>query len=113
VKFDVASFETDGLLFFAQFDTNGWTGDLKALKVAGGGAPVVPEDMDAAITQGKGWSAKQKLDALTDWTTRTIVTYSSGKGTPFAWGNLSNTQKNDLNFGNDGKGQQRADFIRG
>src|SRR5690606_15389075 len=113
VKFDVASFETDGLLFSAQFDSNGWTGDLKAVKVAGGGAPVVPEDVEAAIAQGKGWSAKKKLDDLVDWTTRTIVTYSGGKGTPFAWANLSNAQKSDLNFGNDGKGEQRLAFIRG
>tara|TARA_R110002111_G_scaffold231895_2_gene293027 strand:+ start:61 stop:3444 length:3384 start_codon:yes stop_codon:yes gene_type:complete len=114
VEFDVSSFQQGALIFASQFDPNGWTGDLKAAKLGGTNSPVVP-DINEAVKNGDGWSARAILDSR-DITTddRVIVTYGNGaKG--FRWANLSAAQKNDLRYGSVGDtvAEQRLDYIRG
>ncbi|MDG5500675.1 PilC/PilY family type IV pilus protein [Marinobacter sp. BGYM27] len=115
VEFDVSSFQQGGLIFSAQFDPNGWTGDIKAAKLGGTDSPVVP-NFDDAIAAGDGWSAKQLLDSR-DLTTspRTILTMANNVGTTFQWANLSTPAKNDLKYGGatNAVAQQRLGFIRG
>jgi type IV pilus assembly protein PilY1 len=114
VEFDVSSFQQGALIFSTQFDPNGWTGDLKAAKLGGTNSPIVP-DINEAVKQGNGWSARDILDnrdlSADD---RVIITYGSVAG-GFRWGNLTNAQKNDLRFGGvtDTIAQQRLAFIRG
>jgi type IV pilus assembly protein PilY1 len=114
VEFDVSSFQQGALIFASQFDPNGWTGDLKAAKLGGTGSPIVP-DINEAVKNGDGWSARAILDnrdlATED---RVIVTYGNGaKG--FRWADLSTAQKNDLRYGSVGDtvAEQRLDYIRG
>ncbi|MBK1888110.1 pilus assembly protein [Marinobacter sp. DY40_1A1] len=115
VEFDVSSFQQGALIFASQFDPNGWTGDLKAAKLGGTNSPVVP-DINDAVKNGNGWSARTILDnrdlSADD---RVIITYGNGaKG--FRWGaNLSTAQKNDLKYGSvsDTEAEQRLEYIRG
>ena len=121
VEFDVSSFKQGALIFASQFDPNGWTGDLKAVKLGGTDSPVVP-DINEAVESGNGWSARAILDdpalAADD---RVIITYGNGaKG--FRWGTdaggddyLSDAQKNDLLYGSvgDAVAEQRLNYIRG
>jgi len=118
VEFDVSSFQQGALIFASQFDPNGWTGDLKAAKLGGTDSPVVP-DINEAVKNGDGWSARTILDnrdlTIDD---RVIITYGNGaKG--FRWGtngdNLSSAQKSDLLYGGveDTVAEQRLDYIRG
>ncbi|WP_203143967.1 pilus assembly protein [Marinobacter mangrovi] len=117
VEFDVSSFQEGALIFSAQFDPNGWSGDLQALKLEGADAPIVP-DAETAISEGKGWSAKAILDNR-DLSTddRVIITYSdaSDKGVPFRWANLDQDQVDDLSYGGVTAtfAQQVLNFIRG
>src|SRR5690606_12038846 len=48
VEFDVSSFQEGAQIFSAQFDPNGWTGDIKAARLGGEDTPEVP-NMDEAI----------------------------------------------------------------
>jgi type IV pilus assembly protein PilY1 len=78
VEFDVSSFQQGALIFASQFDPNGWTGDLKAAKLGGTDSPVVP-DINEAVKNGDGWSARTILenrDLSTD--DRVIITYGNG-----------------------------------
>jgi len=119
VEFDVSSFQQGALIFSTQFDPNGWTGDLKAAKLGGTNSPIVP-DINKAVENGNGWSARDILDKR-DLSTndRVIITYGNGaKG--FRWdaqaaNNLTTAQKNDLRFGGvtDAVAKQRLAFIRG
>ena len=114
VEFDVSSFQQGALIFASQFDPNGWTGDLKAAKLGGTNSPVVP-DINEAVKNGDGWSARAILenrDLSTD--DRVIITYGNGaKG--FRWADLSTAQKDDLRYGSVGDtvAEQRLDYIRG
>jgi len=114
VEFDVSSFQQGALIFASQFDPNGWTGDLKAAELGGTTSPIVP-DINEAVKNGDGWSARTILDnrdLATD--DRVIVTYGNGaKG--FRWANLSTALKNDLRYGSVGDtvAEQRLDYIRG
>ncbi|WP_165857631.1 pilus assembly protein [Marinobacter sp. JSM 1782161] len=116
VEFDVSSFQEGALIFSAQFDPNGWSGDLQALELEGEDEPTVP-DAETAIENGDGWSAKAILDNR-DLTTddRTIITYSddSSKAVAFRWANLDTDQTDDLSYGGSATfGQQILSFIRG
>ncbi len=123
VEFDAAKLEAGTLAFAAQFDPNGWTGDLKAVVIEGD-PPIIPaftgESFEKLVDQNKAWSAQEIMDAQDNtWATssRLVITYSGGEGTAFNVSNYSSldaTQKADLEYGGDADlGKQRLDYLRG
>lgn len=116
VEFNVSAFQEGALIFAAQFDPNGWSGDLKAAKLGGEERPEVP-DMEKAIEENKGWSAKSKLDGRDlEADARTIITYAGGKAVSFSaqnWAGFSAIQKADLGYDDATKAEERLAFIRG
>jgi type IV pilus assembly protein PilY1 len=80
----------DILMFQASYNSDGWTGDVRAYEIDTGTGDV--------ITTSYQWSARDKLEH-TNWDTgRIIATYNGTSGTYFRYGgNLSATQKTQLN----------------
>ncbi len=91
-------------LFQAIYDTNDWSGDIKALDV---------------ISLNQQWSAAQRLaDQIANNNPGRVILSadSSGNGIAFQWSALSADQQNLLNTLNgttDGLGQQRLAYLRG
>jgi type IV pilus assembly protein PilY1 len=77
-------------MFQSTYDTNGWTGDVKAYLI---------DPVSGEIPETPAWSAADWLDATdTQWLSRKIATYDgAGNGTPFLWDWLTTTQKGYLN----------------
>ena len=70
-----ASLEQDTKVYLAEFNTNGWTGDLQSFDII---------DPDIGILAATpNWKAGEILDTQ-DPTTRTILTYDGIKGIPFS-----------------------------
>ena len=78
--------ESDLYMFQSTYNSDGWTGDVKAYQVN----PTTGE-----VSETPEWSAANKLDAMW-WTNRKIATYSGSEGIPFAFSNLTPDQKTDL-----------------
>ncbi len=97
-------YEVGTNLFQAIYDPNDWSGDILAKDV---------------VNNTTLWSAANVLKQFIDnGNQRTIITFdgSTGTGTPFQWSNLNAAQQsalNTLNGVNDGKGQDRLDWLRG
>lgn len=94
--------------FISTYITGEWTGDLKRVAIT----------TDGRIGQVV-WNAASQL-ATTNVTQRFIFTYNDQKLQPIPFrdlSNLSSRQKNDLNLGpagvGDNKGQARIDYFRG
>ncbi|HID81769.1 MAG TPA: hypothetical protein EYH06_12180 [Chromatiales bacterium] len=90
VSFSEAALQAGTKVFQVEFDSNDWSGDLKAFLLNSGGT------LGAQV-----WSAETQLAALVTPTSdsRKIFTYndSTNTGVAFSWGSLSAKQKSDLN----------------
>jgi type IV pilus assembly protein PilY1 len=76
------------LMFQASYNSDGWTGDVKAYGIDTGTGQV--------ITTSYQWSAADELET-TNWDTgRIIATYDGSSGIPFRYGSLSTTQQGQL-----------------
>ncbi|MBF0224257.1 MAG: PQQ-binding-like beta-propeller repeat protein [Desulfobacterales bacterium] len=86
------------------YDTDGWSGDLKAYSI----------NADGTINQNYVWSASNRLD-VTNWDTgRKIITYNpaTSAGVPFRIANLSQPQKDALST-DPVEAQKVLNYIRG
>ncbi|KAB7623152.1 pilus assembly protein [Alkalilimnicola sp. S0819] len=112
VAFSNTQLETDTVVYQGLFNSNGWSGDLRAYS------------LDANTQSFKttpDWSAADKLDARNLKTQpRTILTHNGSTGVAFEWDQLSTAQKNDLRHdgsgvisGQDDVAKARLAFIRG
>jgi type IV pilus assembly protein PilY1 len=79
----------DILMFQASYNSDGWTGDVKAYGIDTGTGKV--------ITTSYEWSAQKELETVS-WghPGRTIATYNGSSGIPFQYGKLSSTQQGQL-----------------
>lgn len=111
IGFSSYSTRSDSRAFISQFNSVSWSGDLIARGVNRNGS------LGSQI-----WSAAQILDARSDSSPRSIISFNpqSGNGIPFEWGNLSTQQQDDLrtdSTGNieatDATAQERLLFIKG
>jgi len=73
-------------MFQSTFNSDGWTGDVKAYPV---------NATTGSISETPEWSAADRLDAML-LTSRKIATYSGAGGIPFSFDSLTDTQKTDL-----------------
>ena len=82
------------------YDSNGWTGDVKAYPV---------NTTTGIVSETPEWSAADRLDTVL-WTSRKIATYNpdTASGIPFQYASLTDTQKTDLN-----SEATIVDFLRG
>ncbi len=79
----------DILMFQASYNSDGWTGDVRAYNI----------DLDTGevITTSYQWSAADELEAINWDTGRIIATYDGSLAIPFRYGSLSTTQQSKLN----------------
>lgn len=112
VDFETTRAQVGSLVFSAQFDTNNWSGDLKAAELIQEDPPIVPDfntGFQDVINNNQGWSAAQLLNARNlSSDPRTILTYNEDtqqgaefriQGGAFDWGQLSAAQQADLQSG--------------
>lgn len=116
------SLETDTAVFQASFDSTRWSGDLLAYGI---------QD-DGTVADDYAWSAAANLDALQDFSSRTILTAQplssdgaqdnellSTTANTFEWANLADSQKADLRktSGADSvtasRGEERLNYLKG
>ncbi len=112
VAFSSGQSETDGALYFAQFNPNHWSGDLKfySLKKSGG------------LLSKPFWSAATKLDQK-DITNdqRVIITYDrhdTKDGIPFTWEVIEGLGAagllyKDLAYSGKDEAEERLNYLRG
>jgi type IV pilus assembly protein PilY1 len=95
---------TDILMFQASYNSDGWTGDVKAYGLN--------TTTGEVITTSYQWSAADELES-TNWDTgRIIATYTGSAGIPFRYGSLTATQQNQLNA-DATTAQNILNFLRG
>ncbi|MGP4843817.1 pilus assembly protein [Marinobacter sp. 1Y8] len=117
------SLETDTAVFQASFDSTHWSGDVLSYGI----------ETDGTIDENYSWSAAAKLDAVTNVSTRNILTSQplSSNGTVanellsstannFTWNELSSDQQDVLRQTSSNgtlvtvsRGQERLGFLRG
>ena len=117
VSFNSTSLENGALLFRAEFNPAGWTGDLRALAVTSSG--IGAERWSAASRLGRGSVTADN---------RQIITFNGARGVPFRWpadhsaptdSELSAGQVSDLVFAVTDPGDEAAfgrdmvNFLRG
>jgi type IV pilus assembly protein PilY1 len=111
LDFNAASIDAvdTALSFSASYELNGWSGELEAISLepGEGGRPV-----EVAPEEREGWLASEKLEGI-DQDARTVLTYADGNGVPFRWGNLTDAQKADLEFGDAALAPLRVEYLRG
>ena len=98
-------------VFLTSFESQYWTGDLKAYTVNATG----DLNTDAQGNPISEWSAADKLNN-TSYTQRTILSYDPVKNQaiPFESSQLDSSQQKPLNtLNSDGKGVERVQFLRG
>jgi type IV pilus assembly protein PilY1 len=100
----------DILMFQSSYDTENWTGDVKAYQVCTElTGNCAGKSIGDIIKSPYVWSANEELGGLNWNTGRKIVTYNgTDAGKPFRWGDLTATQKAYLN--ND---SNLLDYLRG
>jgi len=88
-------------MFQSTYDSDGWTGDVKAYRVN----PTTGE-----VSETPEWSAAEELDAVPSWTDRKIATYNpdTASGIPFQYTSLTDTQKTQLD-----SDSTIVDFLKG
>ncbi|WP_339615914.1 PilC/PilY family type IV pilus protein [uncultured Gilvimarinus sp.] len=100
---------TDSMVFQAAFDTQNWSGDLKAFEIK-------RSDSTTTISSTASWNAADKIGTPNS---RSIYTYNpeSEAVVSFDWSELSQDQKDALNMGPaglpDNLGAERVDWTRG
>lgn len=106
-----AFLRSDAIVFEASYDSGSWTGDIKAFNLnVATGEPTTVQAWDS--------SAGTQLDGLSP-NSRTIFTNAPAGGRiDFKWNALSTAQQAALNRNpitnlDDGRGQQRVEWIRG
>ena len=77
------------LMFQASYNSDGWTGDVRAYGIDTGTGEV--------ITTSYRWSAADELETASWDTGRIIATSNGASGIPFRYGSLSATQQGQLN----------------
>jgi type IV pilus assembly protein PilY1 len=90
----------DLFMFQSTYDSNGWTGDVKAYPV---------NTTTGIVSETPEWSAADALDTML-LSNRKIATYNpdTSSGIPFQYASLTDTQKTDLN-----SDPPLVDFLRG
>jgi type IV pilus assembly protein PilY1 len=116
VSINSAKLTTESVVYLAEFNTNGWQGNLFAYKITDPSTGALSIDLDWG-TEG----AAGKLNGR-DPDTRTILTHNGSGGVPFQWvtsTTMSDTQKNDLRTNPAGGvdadviAQARVEYLRG
>ncbi|MEE9355781.1 MAG: PilC/PilY family type IV pilus protein [Methylococcaceae bacterium] len=100
VTFNTASLQSDSSVYFSLFNSADWSGDVYSY----------PIDADGNISATHSWQASNQLPAPN---TRKIITYNGSDGISFTWGNLTASQKADLNLAPDNNGQNALAYLRG
>ncbi len=90
---------TDTFIYQALFNTKGWSGDLKAIKLSAAGG----------IAATATWNASEQLASAGS---RNIITSDGTTATEFTWANLTADQQAALNA-SDNLGERRVAWIRG
>jgi type IV pilus assembly protein PilY1 len=87
-------------MFQSTYDTNGWTGDVKAYLI---------DPVSGEIPETPVWMVRSEVDAMF-WPNRKIATYNpdTSSGIPFQYTSLTDTQKTQLN-----SESTIVDFLRG
>jgi type IV pilus assembly protein PilY1 len=102
------SLRSGSRIYQARFNSNDWSGQLLSFSI----------DLNGVIGSKEEWDAGQKLSMQLPGS-RVITTYdpAAEKGVPFQWSSLASSQQSALNLDangvNDGKGQQRLEWLRG
>ena len=95
---------TDILMFQASYNSDGWTGDVKAYGIN--------TETGEVITTSYQWSAADELET-TNWDTgRIIATYSGSAGTPFRYESITEDQQELLST-DETTAQNILNFLRG
>lgn len=113
VAFSSGQSETDNVLYFAQFNPNHWSGDLKSYAL----------NKSGKVSSEPVWSAATKLDQRDiEDDPRVILTYDRNDkkdGIPFAWEAIKNLGVDDPLYkdltysgGND-EGEEHLNYLRG
>ncbi len=118
VSINSAKLTTNTIVYLAEFNTNGWQGDLKAFRIRtdAEGVPLPSGELEAS----PAWRAAQQLNARNIATDpRVIMTHDGSEGVQFEWSNLSTSQKRDLRtnpsggLDNNTVGMARLDYLKG
>jgi len=112
VSINSAKLTTQSVVYLAQFNTNGWQGNLFAFKIV---------DLDTgALAVTPEWTAADQLNSRDIATNpRTIITHDGNDGAPFQWDDLDIAQKADLKTSpaggvdTDDIGKARLRYLRG
>jgi type IV pilus assembly protein PilY1 len=112
VSINSAKLTTQSVVYLAQFNTNGWQGNLFAYKIA---------DLDTGeLSATPEWTAADELNSRNITTNpRTILTHDGTKGVAFQWDDLSSAQQADLKTSPSGGtdsdtiGKARLNYLRG
>ena len=94
----------DILMFQALYNSDGWTGDVRAYGI--------DTTTGEVITTSYEWSAADELETKNWDTGRIIATYDGSAGIPFRYGSLAGTQQNLLNA-DATTAQNILNFLRG
>ena len=112
VSINSAKLTTQSVVYLAEFNTNGWQGNLFAFKIV---------DLDTGeLSVTPEWTAAGMLNSRNIATNpRTIITRVNGQGVPFRWADLNAGKKNDLRTNpaggtdSDTIAAARLDYLRG
>lgn len=118
VSINSAKLTTNTIVYLAEFNTNGWQGDLKAFKIK--------TDAQGNLDPGGELEANPTWRAATELNNRNIsadprvvMTHNGGKGVPFQWDKLSSDQQLDLRtnpsggLDSDDVGKARLNYLKG
>jgi Tfp pilus tip-associated adhesin PilY1 len=97
----------DLYMFQSTYDSDGWTGDVKAYEI--------DTTTGQVITSSYVWSAADQLENV-DWNNRIIATYDGSAGKPFRFDSLTPDQKTDLDENwqiDDTNAENILKFLRG
>ncbi|WP_444934836.1 pilus assembly protein [Microbulbifer sp. JTAC008] len=93
---------TDTLIFQALFDSNDWSGEIKAIEM----------DTDGSLSDTAMWSTSSSGKIPTSG--RTMLTYNGTNTVSFDWNNLTDAQKSALKGSDDDAvGEERVDWLWG
>jgi type IV pilus assembly protein PilY1 len=81
--------DADLFMFQSTYNSNGWTGDVKAYLI---------DPVSGEVPETPAWTARSVVDAML-WANRKIATYDpdTPSGIPFQYTSLTDTQKTQLN----------------